>query len=166
VNREHSKKGRNNVMRNGRKIILYLDRDPSKTITMNDLPELQADIIPLTAIPMQTPTTLPSGVHVLTDESLTKRTDSGTLYNPPETIIRQVRTLTLGDDIDVIVVGNNTGAGLFFSLVIPKKMRPMTIITSHTEEFPEKRLYLSDGYTHIVTRYNLHLSLRELLIPS
>lgn len=85
------------------------------------------------------------------------------LYSPPPELCEFVRRVTSINLVDLVVIGNNLGAGLVKAQAVAEDMKPKTIVTWNTYRKGEERLYLAHGLRHFCSRIDLPLKVPEVL---
>jgi hypothetical protein len=86
---------------------------------------------------------------------------TASVYHPSDILLRRIHEITDQGEADIIIIGNNSGAGVLKALVVAEPMRSRTIITAHSH--PPSELYIPFGYTRFCPRFDLPSYLKQLI---
>ncbi len=88
-----------------------------------------------------------------------------TEYDANPTLCRKIQKLTSQGEVDIVVIGNNRGAGLERAEAVAPSLRDQTIITAHQYQLGGEleELYAPKGFKHFCKRNNLRNKVKEVL---
>jgi hypothetical protein len=143
--------------------ILYLDSDYYLSLNNRELTGLNLVIIP-EVINKELECFSKRHLTVNFHETLNPKGSSRSVYHPTPQLFNAIQAVTADGNIDIVVIGNNNGAGLYKAVCVANELRSKTIIiwNVYVPGHDEKE-YQRLGYTHFASRGNLYKSILELL---
>lgn len=131
-------------------VLLYLDVDFDYTLDTEVLAGVPLTIIPELITSYQN-LSWPSYLSFQVAEPITPHRNVMTVYEPTRRLLRVIYEVTHRGGIDIVVIGNNLGAGLDKAACVATPLLAHTIVISNSGHINEPA-YRSLGITRFATR--------------
>jgi hypothetical protein len=144
--------------------VLYLDADYHLSLAKKGLADLDFEIIP-EVINGEYANFAEVNLKIRTDEVLDLRGTRMSVYHPTHALFNAIQNITKHGNIDIVVIGNNNGAGLYKAAYVNPTLRERTVIiwNLYTPGLDDAE-YKALGYTRFLSRHKLHEVIRELML--
>lgn len=77
------------------------------------------------------------------------------VYEAPRTAIEKIEELTKLSNFDIVVIGNNLGAGVLKAMAVHKRLRHRTVVVWNDDIFKGKEEYEKLGLHRFMPRHHL-----------
>jgi hypothetical protein len=140
--------------------LLYLDSDCRITLANDELAGANLQVIPEVNSPRSF-LDIPEGIKIREDLVIDPFGDRDSVYQPTTPLLEKIREITETGQIDLVVIGNNLGAGIAKARHVARSLRRRTIIMANS--WVPVSDYKPLGYTRFTKRDDLHIQLLELI---